>query len=371
MVGNVRRLAPPQLDPLLEIVPNQAAETIVSLNMVSWRDLRCENYDVGREWFDQSRTMMSAGLRERLAPFEAVEATHALWLSMLGALADAPGDVRELVRHLESMPTEEFWLQALGFHDHPRPSPELREAILAAGRGSLEPLERLNAGWPEVSGRWIHGLARALGGDAGLTQRLVADLVLRWHAEVFSGQWPDIAPVLERDAVEKRRLARTGTVAEVVEEATNGGEYVPEVGVRRLLLIPTYLGRPWVIRSRQRETLVMVYPVGDAALTDSPEEARRRRVQRLAKALSDDTRLRALRLLAASGRSLQELADELGIRKSTMHHHLAVLRSAGLLRIRFNEKRYSLRTGPLAEMSGLLGDYLGTTEARSSPRRRG
>src|SRR5712691_8658808 len=120
MADNVRRLAPPQLDPLLEIVPNQSAEAIVGLTMVSWKHLRCETYDVGCDWFDQSRTKMSGALRELLAPFEAVEATHALWHSMLGALAEAPGDVRELVHHLESMPTDEFWLQALGFHDHPR-----------------------------------------------------------------------------------------------------------------------------------------------------------------------------------------------------------------------------------------------------------
>ena len=112
-------------------------------------------------------------------------------------------------------------------------------------------------------------------------------------------------------------------------------------------------------------------PVSDETLAPSEEEARMGSILRLSKALGDESRLRALRRLAESPCTLQELADHVGLSKSTMHHHLAVLRSAGLLRMRFKEKRYSLRTGPLAEMSGLLGDYLGTTETRSSPRRRG
>ena len=38
---------------------------------------------------------------------------------------------------------------------------------------------------------------------------------------------------------------------------------------------------------------------------------------------------------------------------------------------RFGDKRYSLRTTRLAEMSDLLGDYLSVTEPRGAPRRRG
>jgi hypothetical protein len=37
--------------------------------------------------------------------------------------------------------------------------------------------------------------------------------------------------------------------------------------------------------------------------------------------------------------------------------------------MRFDEKRYSLRTTPLDNLSALLGDYVGTTEARSARRR--
>lgn len=362
MPARVRRLTPPQVDPRLEIRVSEAAETITSLAMVTGTD--DERFDIGTEWFHEIRTQLSGDLARLVALLQGSEPIKSLWHTLLAALAEAPDGMHDFLRQLEEMPTEALWLQLLGFHAHPDPSPALHDAMLAAGRGLVEPLERWFERDQARSGRWIRGLARALGGDAEGARRLILDLLRRWHDEVFAARWPEIAPILERDALDKGRLARHHSPADVVEEATNGGEYVPEAGIGRVVLLPTYLGRPWVRVNRQRDALVIVHPVDDNAITASPEEAQRQRVLRLARALSDDTRLRALRLLAGSSRSLQELADELGVRKSTMHHHLAVLRSAGLLRLRLSEKRYSLRTAPLDNLPGVLGDYLGDGRMR-------
>jgi len=372
-MGNVvRRLAPAQVEPRLDIAASEAVETIVGLGLVASPDVRCDAYDVGCPWFDRVRSSLSAELSEMAGAFESWEASHALWHALIAAVAEGPTTLADLLAHLEAMPADEFWLQAAGYHARHEPSEELREATLSAGRGSPEPLERLLASDPHAGHRWPRALPGALGGDAGAARRRIVELLSSWHREVFAPEWAGIAAIVERDADEKRQLARAASVSAVVEEATNGGVYVPEAGIGRLLLVPTYLGRPWVIQGRQRGTLVMVYPAGEAAITGSPDEARRRRVLRLAKALSDDTRLRALRRLAESSRSLVELADELGVSKSTMHHHLAALRSAGLLRWEgsHRDKRYSLRSSPLNGMSGLLGEYLSTVHARTSSRRR-
>ena len=80
-------------------------------------------------------------------------------------------------------------------------------------------------------------------------------------------------------------------------------------------------------------------------------------MQRLACVLSDRSRLVALRLLAERSLTLQELADQLGVRKSTMHHHLAQLRAAGLLRVPYGTKTYSLRREPLRELGGALKNF--------------
>jgi len=362
----------PQFDPELEIEASEAAETIMGLALVASSDVRCDTYEVGCGWFDRIRGSMTAELRAMLEPFQSWEASHALWHALIALVAEGPTTLGQLLAHLEAMTLDEFWLQAIGFHERHEPPAELREAMLAAGRGSLEPLERVLAGDPHAAGRWLEGLPRALGGSADGARSRVLALLSRWHEEVFAREWSEIGPIVERDAGEKRRLARVATVSAVVEEATNGGEYAPEVGIGRVLVIPTYLGRPWVMHGRQRSTLVMVTPAGEAALAASPEEAARRRLLRLSRALSDDTRLRALRRLAEASRSLVELADELGVSKSTMHHHLAVLRSAGLLRWvgPHRDKRYALRTTPLAGMSEVLGDYLGVGGGRKRAQRR-
>jgi DNA-binding transcriptional ArsR family regulator len=82
------------------------------------------------------------------------------------------------------------------------------------------------------------------------------------------------------------------------------------------------------------------------------------RLVRLYKALADERRLRILKMLMTKSYSLQELADEFGVAKTTLHHHLAILRTAGLVRIQSNEHFYSLRPNTLSEVSELLNTYL-------------
>ncbi len=78
---------------------------------------------------------------------------------------------------------------------------------------------------------------------------------------------------------------------------------------------------------------------------------------RLAKALADERRLRILKKLSMESCTLQELADDFGVAKTTMHHHLITLRSAGLVRMRLSDKRYSLRQEVVDHLGELLSTY--------------
>jgi DNA-binding transcriptional ArsR family regulator len=85
---------------------------------------------------------------------------------------------------------------------------------------------------------------------------------------------------------------------------------------------------------------------------------------RLHKALGDEKRLRMLKVLAQGPATLQELADAVGLAKSSAHHHTVILRSAGLVRVTLEENsRYSLRREFIPEASAMLGTFL---EGRSS-----
>ena len=69
-------------------------------------------------------------------------------------------------------------------------------------------------------------------------------------------------------------------------------------------------------------------------------------------------RLRILKTLSSGSYTLQELADEFGVAKTTIHHHLIQLRSAGLVRMRMSDKRFSLRRYAIDNLGELLNRYL-------------
>ncbi len=82
---------------------------------------------------------------------------------------------------------------------------------------------------------------------------------------------------------------------------------------------------------------------------------------RLTHALSDESRLRILRYLAAGERSFTEVVREIGLAKSTVHHHLVALRAAGLVRVRHdaaNAVGYGLRADALDDLDARLTSFL-------------
>src|SRR5213075_2168607 len=117
-----------------------------------------------------------------------------------------------------------------------------------------------------------------------------------------------------------------------------------------LVFFPSYWFRPWVLMSEHKHARIFGYPIASAGpAVDLPDLAR------LYKALGDERRLALLRLLRQGPVALGAAAKEVELSKSTTHHHLAILRQAGLVLIRNDEENsYSLRTDRLAEVGRLL-----------------
>jgi DNA-binding IclR family transcriptional regulator len=57
-----------------------------------------------------------------------------------------------------------------------------------------------------------------------------------------------------------------------------------------------------------------------------------------------------------------ELAESFGLAKTTMHHHMIILRSAGLVTASVGTKRYRLRHEALPDVGALLSGYLGAAD---------
>ena len=102
------------------------------------------------------------------------------------------------------------------------------------------------------------------------------------------------------------------------------------------------------------------YPVSDEALEAADPLAAPQAVVRLHRALGDETRLRILKLLAGRDLYLTEIAQQLELSKPTIKHHLALLRSAGLVTITESGTviYYSLRRNRLDDASADIKRFL-------------
>lgn len=244
----------------------------------------------------------------------------------------------------------------------------LRNAGITPSRGfSTEDIDEAAAGDVSALDRLLVGgeddLRSFLEQGPEETKERLVDLMRRVDAEVDLGL-DEVMPVLERDAAATRALAASMEPADLVEKVTNGVTFEPRAGLRGIVLIPSVVIRPWVVISEHDDVRIFSYPVSDEHLNADPGAPSSHLVE-VYKALGDERRLRILYLLGTEARSLGELAGKLELAKSTAHHHLRILRQAGLVRVIVgdDDKKYELRRGAVPEAGNLLAAYLDAAEA--------
>ena len=293
------------------------------------------------------------------------EAVGKAWVNLVGLATVSPAtrDVPSFLRRAEDLDPLELRLYLLGFHvPHYRQS-VTGEVLLRAAEGDAEAQARLLEDDSYFGGQAGDSIGPLLSLGVKETQRVAVDAMGRWYEEVFRRREAEVEPVLVRDAEAKRSLLATMPADQVIE-AASGIQFVAHPGIRHVYLIPQITTRPWVWLAEHDDARLYCYPVADESLGAGESEPPGRLV-RLHKALGDEKRLRMLRELATSNATLQELADRFGLPKSTAHHHLAILRSAGLVRVSSDEEhRYSVRRDVLPEMATMLAAYLGPEEGR-------
>jgi DNA-binding transcriptional ArsR family regulator len=184
--------------------------------------------------------------------------------------------------------------------------------------------------------------------------------VLRAWQKPFSAIEPRILTILERDydgrADDRTRFAP----AELIETTTGGVRYLPEPGISRVVLGPSYFSRPYNFLMSARDWRFFGYPVADSALGPSDALTPPLSLVRLHRALGDETRLRILKLLASRDLYLTEIAQQLDLSKPTIKHHMIQLRAAGLVTITDSGSvmYYTLRRNRLDDASGEIKQFL-------------
>jgi DNA-binding transcriptional ArsR family regulator len=184
--------------------------------------------------------------------------------------------------------------------------------------------------------------------------------VLRAWQPRFAEIEARVGGIIERDyearAMDRERM----NPADLVEATTGGIRYLAEPGIKRVILAPSYFSRPYNFLMSLGDTRFFGYPVGDAALDPGGDLTPPLSVVRLHRALGDETRLRILKLLSTRDLYLTEIAQLLELSKPTIKHHLAQLRSAGLVTITESGAvvYYTLRRARLDDASTEIKRFL-------------
>ena len=288
------------------------------------------SYEVGREWFRAVRRQASPELVEGLRRL--VGRTGWLMISFTAAVRAGPGRTTEdLLRRLRAEPAEAVKQTLL---DH----------ALAEGE----------------KGRDVRRLQATSAAEVKELSLLVLE---RWQREVFAGLEAELLPVLEAQARAWQRQVGRMPALHLVEQATNGIAYEAEPGITKAVLIPSVLSRPWVLITENGPEKVFYCPA-------PADERSDRRLAALYEALGDPTRLRILRRLTGGEAGLTELAEELGLAKSTIHGHLVLLRDAGLVRALIGARKGYRLADTLPGLDRQLAEYLWPTAAASRSTRR-
>jgi DNA-binding transcriptional ArsR family regulator len=317
---------------------------------------KMKNLEVGDRWQHDARSAMSPQLRKALGSFALGGYKHDPWGSLVDmTYAHRWTTVDELLHGLESIPETELILEIAGLDEFPGAHDQLDDLILRTAAGDRAAARELATSGQGLGHHGAPKLARWLPRVAPRLRKSLIELVSLWRRDLFGAEEKRLAAILERDAQAKLALARRLNPAELLEQATNGFMWVDQPGVDSIALLPTWVMRPWTLDGRAGSTAVISYPVADESLGGNGDAVAAQAVK-LARVLADESRIRAIQLMAVEPLSLQELADKLGLRKSTVHHHLAELRAAGLLRVPMGTKRYSLRREPLDRFGSLLGE---------------
>jgi DNA-binding transcriptional ArsR family regulator len=280
-----------------------------------------------------------------------------LWLHLLGlALELRPPTGSDFLDRLGDVDALELRRHVVGVHVPAWRTVAGVETLERAARGDASAAGELLGNETYYAGRAREALERVLPMTPTQTKRVLLAVLRRFLDEVFSIHEHEVVALLEDDAERKLALRTSLSREALIAAATNGYVYEPEPELDRVVLAPHLSARPWMLLCQHRDARVICYPAGANGEEKAGEDVAGRAL-RLGAALADERRVQIVRRLAAGEANLSQLAETTGLAKSTVHHHLAYLRAAGLITLRGNARAYwySLRLEGFADARDLLG----------------
>ena len=349
----------------IEIDGSVAYESLLSIWTIFNPKEKATSFDLGVDWKKKITDMTPDDLQDEIRTLGGPYC-HT-WLAIAGLVATAPHphDPDSVFAWLATLDPKRLRRWLIGYVSHNKDA----SLIEQAANGDLTVLPQLLEDDHSEFVEHLEGLLQ--NPDDNLPARF-ATTVQRFRREVFAEAEADFGGAINRAAAARKAVATRDSAKAVIEDVTNGLDYDIPLGVTRVVLVPSVVVKPLSLIDQHRETLLVFYAVSDEFI-DSDPEAPPSWLVRTYKALSDERRLRILRRLSEGETTLDEITEMLGLSKSTVHHHISILRAAGLVRVRLTHNEsgakcstYSLRDQSLADANGFLDTYIKTTTQKEA-----
>lgn len=162
----------------------------------------------------------------------------------------------------------------------------------------------------------------------------LAQLLDRYHKTLFAEQVSQLEQVMAVSAKTARERLDSFPINEVIEQLTGGYALSLDWPVEHIVLAPSVFIHPFVsIRVDDQTGMTLVVYGVQSDLPDSYDTVPLDpSLLQALKAMSDPARLRILRILSINPIAGPQLIEMTGLSQPTVHHHLGVLRAAGLVR---------------------------------------
>lgn len=338
--------------PALHVAPETgtAYELLLIAVAVVDRDGQ-RRFDAGTHWRDQAREVDKGVLVRRLERI-----AREAWLNLLGLVHDVPEarDAGSFVQLLRTMDAAELRRYLAGSYRRVMRRATPADTIRAALDGDPEAEREFRRTSFPAMRDWQATLRWLLANDPEAVRAELVELLSTIQDELLGPSEPNLGELQRIEAAAVAEAARTTDPERLITELASGVTYVPEVGQTEVVLVPDSIIRPAVVALDHRAAMLIVHPATrDRGSIDAPPD----RLVALGKAIGDETRLRVLRLLRDGPLTGTELADRLGIPRTSLHYHLSLLRAAGLVEIALDDARYGrlrLRDEALDDLGRLL-----------------
>lgn len=299
------------------------------------------------DYWNEIKGSLSTELLEHL---EFVERNNT-WKAILQLLhKEKFSNISQFTSYIKAIPNNELKFICLPFIG--MEFQEIRKKAAVGDEAGINELKMLTSDNPFFP-QYIEFISHSNVDD--LKKHLIG-VMTGWYDAVIQKDIENLNAILRTDYETKKEMLKKMTPEELVEWSTGGVTYLPEPSVNNVLLIPQYIYRPWNIEADIEGTKVFYYPIANESISPYDRYTPNNFLVLKHKALGDEVRLRIVKLLYEEDKTLQEITNQLNLGKSTIHHHLKILRAAKLVEI--SDLKYSLKKKSVESLAKELILYL-------------